>query len=209
MSWRRWQVSAREWLPWHANWSRTYYGQLPYNKVEIRLMPKWLRAKITFPATATKRGKRRATCWVLTLQNLSDIFNSLAALSSPGGVVNVRLKVGSSIRFPTKMWKKTRLTKCEKTRFTSKTSDKSRLKVRGVAHTSRGAQDRHSSGHARHSRRWLLVLLLHYILFMSQVTYQLENFVFLIANVCTRRKTACEQGLRLHRSASLVCRESW
>ena len=82
-------------------------------------MPKWLRAKIIFPATATKRGKRRATCWVLTLQNLFDIFNSLAALSSPGGVVNVKLKVGSSIRFPTK---------CEKSRLTKMWKNTSYIK---------------------------------------------------------------------------------
>ena len=163
-------------------------------------MPKWLRAKITFPATATKRGKRRATCWVLTLQNLFDIFNSLAALSSPGGVVNVKLKIGSSIRFPIK---------CEKKH--------AHIKDIWPIASQGSRRPTHQQRCSRPSLFWTrqafsqviacYSLTLHCV--QVQVTNQLENFVFLIANVCTRRKTACEQGLRLHRSPSLVCRESW
>jgi len=128
-------------------------------------MPKWLRAKIIFPATATKRGKRRATCWALTLQNLFDIFNSLAALSSPGGVVNAKLKVGSSIRFPTK---------CEKSRLTKMWKNTSYIKDIWPIESQGSRRRTHQQRCSRPSHFWtrqafsqvISCLLWHYIMYI-------------------------------------------
>ena len=123
------QVPLGEGLPWNAdrtranNWQLSHYKVNSYLKIHCYGSEKFIDL---FAATARKRERPLATCWVSTLQNLFAIFNSLGEPSSQGGLLELLPGLLTD--------------RCDQ--------------VWSVAHTGWGSEDRHPSWHPGHPRRW-------------------------------------------------------